>query len=74
MNNLERVASYLRGKNYFDEDVTQNYLVFQGVYKHFEDVNASKTIIINFFMLIHGYQKDYLMKQLVLLVDLNVHL
>ena len=45
INDLERVASYFRGKNYFDEDGTQNYLVFQGVYKYFEDVDASKTTI-----------------------------
>ena len=45
INDLETVASYFRGKNYFDGDGTQNYLVFQGVYKYFEDVNASKTII-----------------------------
>ena len=30
-NGLETVASYFRGKNYFDGDGTQNYLVFQGV-------------------------------------------
>ena len=45
INDLERVASYFRGKNYLDEDGTQNYLVFQRVYKYFEDVDASKTII-----------------------------
>ena len=38
-------AAYYRGKNYFEEDDTQNYLVFQGVYKCFKDVHASKTII-----------------------------
>ena len=42
---LERIASYFRGKKYFDEDGTQNYLVFQVVYKYFEDVGVSKTII-----------------------------
>ena len=42
---LERITSYFRGKNYFDGDGTQNYLVFQGVYKYFEDVDVSKTII-----------------------------
>ena len=45
ISDLERVASYFRGKNYFDGDGTQNYLVFQGVYKNFEDVDVSKTII-----------------------------
>ena len=42
---LERIASYLRGKNYFDGDGTQNYLVFQGVHKYFENADVSKTII-----------------------------
>ena len=45
INDLERVASYFGGKNYFDGDGTQNYLVFQGVYKYFEDIDVSKTII-----------------------------
>ena len=29
-------AAYFRGKNYFEEDGTQNYLVFQLVFKYFE--------------------------------------
>ena len=29
-------AAYFRGKNYFEEDGTHNYLVFQPVYKYFE--------------------------------------
>ena len=29
-------AAYFRGKNYFEEDGTQNYLVFEPVYKYFE--------------------------------------
>ena len=34
---LEKLdAAYFRGKNYFEEDGTQNYLVFQPVYKYFE--------------------------------------
>ena len=44
ISDLERFDSYFRGKNYFDEDGTQNCLVFQGVYKYFEDVDTSKTI------------------------------
>ena len=39
------VAAYYRGNNYFEEDDTQNYLVFQGVYKYFEDVDVSTTFI-----------------------------
>ena len=27
--------SYFRGKSHFEEDGTQNYLVFQPIYKHF---------------------------------------
>ena len=38
-------AAYYREKKLFEEDGTQNYLVFQEVYKHFENVDASKTII-----------------------------
>ena len=38
-------AAYYRGKNYFEEDGTQSYLVFQGVYKYFENVDVSKTLI-----------------------------
>ena len=71
---LERIASYLI-KNYFDGDGTQNYLVFQGVYKYFEDIdfNRYQKLLLN-FMLIHGYQKDYLMKKLALIVGLYVNL
>ena len=29
-------AAYFRGKNYFEEDGTQTYLVFQPVYKYFQ--------------------------------------
>ena len=34
---LEKIdAAYFRGKNYFEENGTQNYLVFQPVYRYFE--------------------------------------
>ena len=33
-------AAYFRGKNYFDNDGTQNYLVFQPVYKYFKLING----------------------------------
>ena len=39
LNNFD--AAYFRVKNYFDDDGTQNYLVFQSVYKYFE-INSSK--------------------------------
>ena len=32
-------SSYYRVKNYFEEDGTQNYLVFQPVYKYFKQIN-----------------------------------
>ena len=36
INDLERIASYFNGKNYFDsDDGTQNYLVLQSMYKYF---------------------------------------
>ena len=38
-------TAYFRGKNYFEKNRTQNYLVFQGAYKSFEDVDVSKTLI-----------------------------
>ena len=38
-------AAYFSGKNYFEEDGTQNYVVFQPVYKYFE-----KTGKKSFFM------------------------
>ena len=34
-------SSYFIGKNYFDEDGTQNYLVFQPTHKYFEFVNVN---------------------------------
>ena len=37
-------AGYFRGKNYFEEDGTQNYLVFQPVYKHFKTINSTGNI------------------------------
>ena len=39
------ISSYFKGKSHFEEDGTQNNLVFQGVYKYFEDVAVSKTLI-----------------------------
>ena len=47
INNLERDASYFRGKNYFDgSDGTQNYSVFQPMYKYFKtSVKGSTTYV-----------------------------
>ena len=46
-NDLEKDASYFRGKNYFDgSDGTQNYLVFQPMYKYFKaSVKGSTTYV-----------------------------
>ena len=41
---LEKIdATYFRGKNYFDDEGTQNYLVFQPVYKYFDKVGFEIT-------------------------------
>ena len=37
-------APYFKGKNYFDGDGTQNYLVFQPVYKYFKKIGSTKNI------------------------------
>ena len=37
-------AGYFRGKNHFEEDGTQNYLVFQPVYKYFKTINSTDNI------------------------------
>ena len=34
-------SSYFIGKNYFEEDATQNYLVFQPIHKYFEFVSIN---------------------------------
>ena len=60
---LERFDSiYFCGKSHFEDDGTQNYLVFQTVYRYF------KTIRIVIFY--HGNLKDCLMKVLSLLLHL----
>ena len=40
LNNFD--VAYFRGKNYFDDDSTQNCLVFQPVYKSFEAVGGNE--------------------------------
>ena len=37
-------SSYFRGKNYFDEDGTQNYLVFQQIMRYFRIIANTKYI------------------------------
>ena len=31
-------SSYFRGKSYLEENVTQNYLVFQPMYRYFKEI------------------------------------
>ena len=50
-------SSYFIGKSHFDEDGTQNYLVFQPLNKYFK-------VIANTDYVHHGNLKDYLMKVL----------
>ena len=40
-------AAYFRGKNYFDGDGTQNYLVFQPMYKYFKTFVEGSTPYIS---------------------------
>ena len=37
-------SSYFRGKNYFSDDGTQNYLVFQPVNKNFKKIGNTEQI------------------------------
>ena len=47
-NNIKKLqtfdSSYFRGKNYFDEDGTQNYLVFQQIMRYFRIIANTKYI------------------------------
>ena len=64
-NDLERDASYSRGKNYFGDDGMQNYFVFQPIYKYFKRVTEVQAMLS---MYITGNQKDYQMERLMLLL------
>ena len=39
-------SSYFRGKNYFDGDGSQNYLVFQPMYRYFKTFTGNNLIFI----------------------------
>ena len=47
-NELEKLqtfdASYFKGKNYFEEDSTQNYLVFQPKHKYFKKIGNTESV------------------------------
>ena len=59
-------SGYFRGKNHFEEDGKQNYLVFQPMYRILEGLVRLVPVIIFIF----GNLKDFLMKisQLILQV------
>ena len=54
-------SSYFKGRNRFEEDVTQNYLVFQPMYKYFKKIGNTDNIS-------SWNLKDCLMKSLNLLI------
>ena len=58
-------ASYFIGKSHFEEDGTQNYLVFQPIRRYF------KLIAIH-YILLYGNLNDYLLKLLSLLLRLII--
>ena len=60
-------AAYFRGKSHFEEDWTQNYLVFQPMHKYFKRIAV--VIIYNF-----GNLKVCLMKSLIRLLHLTIKL
>ena len=68
-NNIKKLqtfdSSYFRGKHYFDEDGTQNYLVFLPIGRYFKLI-ANKNISH------HGNLKGYLMKLLRLMLLLII--
>ena len=59
-------SSYFIGKSHFDEDGTQNYLVFQPMNRYFK-------LITNTSSILSGNLKDYLMKILTLLILVFLH-
>ena len=58
-------SSYFIGKSHFEEDGTQNYLVFQPMYRYFKGLLVLVVVIIFIF----GNLKDCLMKILQLLLQ-----
>ena len=61
-------SSYFIGKSHFEEDGTQNYLVFQPINKYFKMItNTDISSILH-----HGNLKDYLLKVLNQLQDLII--
>ena len=61
--------SYFKGKGHFEEDVTQNYLVFQPMYIYFKRIAGVGS---GNYVYIFGNLKDCLMKRLILLLHLII--
>ena len=61
---------YFRGKSHFEEDGTQNYLVFQPI----QDVLKELLVLVIVITFIIGSLKDCLMKELILLKHLIMEL
>ena len=67
VNKLKTFASsFFIGKSYFEEDGTQNYLVFQPLNKYFK-------LITNTLSILSWQSKDYLLKILTLLLRVFLH-
>ena len=63
--------SYIRGKSHFEDDGSQNYLVFQPVYKYLRlTISDHRHLQIAIFQ--HGNLKDCLIKVLNLLLLLSL--
>ena len=63
-------SGYFIGKSHFEEDGTQNYLVFQLIFRYFK-INRLSMLLIMFY---HGNLKDYLLKLLNCLLRLIIAL
>ena len=61
--------SYFRGNSHFEEDGTQNYLVFQPIYRYFKRIAGVGS---GNYIYIFGNLKDRLMKELILLLYLII--
>ena len=61
-------SSYFIGKSHFEDDVTQNYLVFQSIEKYFKGF----LVLVMAVTFITGNLKDCLMEELILLKRLII--
>ena len=63
-------SSYFIGKSHFEEDGTQNYLVFQS----FTNISNELLVLVMAIRFITGNRKDCLTKELILLKRLIIAL